>query len=85
MKKSFLVLLLVLCLIFCGCGKKETDVSTDIDKEMIGKYVVVVANLKPAKLRGVMSNGMILAASGSREDALEVIETHKENEFAKVK
>ncbi len=54
-------------------------------KEMIGKYVVVVANLKPAKLRGVMSNGMILAASGSREDALEVIETHKENEFAKVK
>ena len=52
---------------------------------MIGKYVVVVANLKPAKLRGVMSNGMILAASGSREDALEVIETHIENEFAKVK
>ena len=52
---------------------------------MVGKYVVVVANLKPVKLRGVMSNGMILAASGSREDALEVIEIHKENEFAKVK
>lgn len=55
------------------------------EKDMVGKYVVVVANLKPVKLRGVMSNGMILAASGSREDALEVIEISKENEFAKVK
>lgn len=30
--------------------------------DLIGKKVVIVANLKPAKLRGVMSNGMILAA-----------------------
>ena len=30
--------------------------------DLIGKKVVVVANLKPAKLRGVESNGMILAA-----------------------
>ena len=29
---------------------------------MIGKTVVLVANLKPAKLRGVESQGMILAA-----------------------
>ena len=55
------------------------------EKEMVGKYVVVVANLKPVKLRGVMSNGMILAASGSRKDALEVVELQKESEFAKVK
>ena len=54
-------------------------------EEMVGKYVVVVANLKPVKLRGAMSNGMILAASGSRKDALEVVELHKENELAKVK
>ena len=54
-------------------------------EEMVGKYVVVVANLKPVKLRGVMSNGMILAASGSRKEALEVIEINKESEFAKVK
>ena len=54
-------------------------------EEMVGKYVVVVANLKPVKLRGVMSNGMILAASGSRKDMLEVIEINKESEFAKVK
>ncbi len=32
--------------------------------EIIGKQVVVVANLKPAKIRGVESNGMVLAASG---------------------
>ncbi len=30
--------------------------------DLIGKKVAVVANLKPAKLRGVMSEGMILAA-----------------------
>ena len=30
--------------------------------DLIGKKVAVVANLKPAKLRGVMSQGMILAA-----------------------
>ncbi|MCL2592953.1 MAG: methionine--tRNA ligase [Defluviitaleaceae bacterium] len=32
-------------------------------EEMVGKKVVVVTNLKPAKLRGVISEGMILAAS----------------------
>ena len=32
-------------------------------EELIGKQIVVVTNLKPAKLRGVMSNGMLLAAS----------------------
>lgn len=31
--------------------------------ELVGKRVVVVANLKPAKLRGVESQGMVLAAS----------------------
>ncbi|HOQ17060.1 MAG TPA: methionine--tRNA ligase [Defluviitaleaceae bacterium] len=32
-------------------------------EEMIGKKVVVVCNLKPVKLRGILSEGMILAAS----------------------
>jgi methionyl-tRNA synthetase len=31
--------------------------------ELIGKRVVVVANLKPALLRGIESQGMVLAAS----------------------
>ena len=32
-------------------------------EEMVGKQVVVVTNLKPVKLRGIMSQGMILCAS----------------------
>jgi methionyl-tRNA synthetase len=35
-------------------------------EELIGKSVVIVANLKPAKLCGEMSNGMLLA--GDTED-----------------
>lgn len=31
--------------------------------DLIGKHVVVVANMKPAKLRGIESQGMVLAAS----------------------
>ena len=31
-------------------------------EELVGKKVIIVANLKPAKLRGVMSQGMLLAA-----------------------
>ena len=31
-------------------------------EELIGKTIVVVANLKPAKIRGVESYGMLLAA-----------------------
>ncbi|HPP31831.1 MAG TPA: methionine--tRNA ligase, partial [Soehngenia sp.] len=31
-------------------------------EDLIGKKVIVVANLKPVKLRGIESKGMILAA-----------------------
>ncbi len=31
---------------------------------LVGKTIVIVANLKPVKLRGIMSQGMVLAASG---------------------
>ena len=31
-------------------------------EEMVGKQVVVVANLKPVKLRGILSEGMVLCA-----------------------
>ena len=37
--------------------------------DLVGKKVVVVCNLKPSKMRGVMSEGMLLAAStGAGED-----------------
>jgi methionyl-tRNA synthetase len=31
-------------------------------EELIGKQIIIVANLKPAKLMGVVSNGMLIAA-----------------------
>ena len=32
-------------------------------KDLVGKQVIIVANLEPRKIRGEMSQGMILAAS----------------------
>ena len=32
-------------------------------EELVGKHIIVVANLQPATLRGVESQGMLLAAS----------------------
>ncbi|UDQ99143.1 methionine--tRNA ligase [Lentisphaerota bacterium WC36G] len=40
-------------------------------EEMIGKTIVIVANLKPAKIRGVKSQGMLLAAKDT--DGLKII------------
>jgi len=49
-------------------GEEERTVVSGIaqhytPEELIGEKVVLVANLKPTKLRGVLSEGMILAAS----------------------
>lgn len=41
------------------------------EEELLGKKVVLVSNLKPAKLRGIESNGMILAAGD--EDTVKVL------------
>ena len=37
-------------------------------EDLIGKSVIIVANLKPAKLCGEMSNGMLLAGDVSEND-----------------
>ncbi len=42
-------------------------------EELVGKHVILVANLKPAKLRGIVSHGMVLAASDG--ERLRLIET----------
>ena len=39
-------------------------------EELIGKQIIIVANLKPAKLMGVVSNGMLLAAVEGKQCAL---------------
>ncbi len=41
---------------------------------LIGKYVILVANLKPVKLKGIESQGMILAASGDKDLVLATID-----------
>lgn len=35
--------------------------------QLVGKYVVLVNNLKPAKLRGILSEGMILCADNGKD------------------
>ena len=42
--------------IIAGIGKKYTS------EDLVGKTIVVVANLKPAQIMGVESQGMVLAA-----------------------
>lgn len=46
-------------------------------EEMIGKKVIVVANLKPRKLRGLESNGMLMFADSG--DKYEVVTTEAED------
>ncbi|MEA4924773.1 MAG: methionine--tRNA ligase [Syntrophomonadaceae bacterium] len=63
MKKADKLLILTL-----KVGEEERTVVSGIaqdytPEEMVGQKVVLLANLKPTKLRGVMSQGMILAAS----------------------
>jgi methionyl-tRNA synthetase len=40
-------------------------------EELVGKKIAVVANLEPRKLRGIISHGMLLAASN--EDKTSVV------------
>lgn len=42
---------------------------------IIGKSVVVIANLKPAKIRGIESNGMLLAGMGEKAPVLCVLDS----------
>ena len=58
-------------------GKEERQVVAGIQKyyapeELIGKNIVIVANLKPAKLKGLDSQGMILAAGSDTVRVLTV-------------
>ena len=56
-------------------GSEQRTVVSGIAKfytpeEMVGKQVVVVANLKPAKLRGIESQGMLLCAVSADGDVV---------------
>ena len=44
------------------------------EEELMNKAIVIADNLKPRKMRGIESNGMLLAASYEKEDGSEVLE-----------
>lgn len=52
-------------------------------KDLIGKKIAVLVNLKPAKIRGHMSEGMILCASGT-DLPIEVLEVFKNDSYSVV-
>ncbi len=59
-------------------GEKRTVVAGIANsyspEDLIGKQVVVVANLKPAKLMGVLSNGMVLAAVENTKCTIAIVD-----------
>ncbi len=59
-------------------GQKRTLVAGIAEKyspeDLIGKQVIIVANLKPAKLMGVVSNGMVIAAVDDSGPTLATLE-----------
>jgi len=42
-------------------------------EEMVGRTVIVIANLKPVKIRGIESHGMLLAASDAERTTLSLV------------
>lgn len=46
-------------------------------EELVGKKLVLVANLAPKKIRGIMSHGMLLSAATDDDSLLEVLQVSK--------
>lgn len=44
------------------------------EEQLLGKSIIIAANLKPRKMRGIESRGMLLAASSKNEDGTEILE-----------
>ena len=61
------------CALIVDVGFEKRQIVAGIAKayepeKLVGRKVVIVANLQPRKLRGLESNGMIVAASFGAED-----------------
>lgn len=66
-----------------AAGDRQRTIVAGIAKhyspeELIGKKILIVANLKPAKLRGILSEGMILAASEGENLGIITVDPGKE-------
>ena len=57
--------------IVAGIGKTYTP------EDLIGKEIIIVANLEPRKLMGLESNGMLLAAHGENGEPI-ILQPEKE-------
>jgi len=60
-------------------GQEKRQVVSGIAKyyapeDLVGKTVILVANLKPVNLRGLESNGMILAATKGKKLSLVTVD-----------
>jgi len=53
-------------------------------EELIGKMIVIVSNLEPAIIRGIDSNGMLLAAKKGKDLSLIIIDSDKVESGTKV-
>ena len=59
-------------------GERERTIVSGIRKwygegeSLVGKTVIIVANLKPTKIRGIVSEGMILSAADDADENLSV-------------
>jgi methionyl-tRNA synthetase len=47
-------------------------------EELVGKKIVIVANLEPRKLRGIDSHGMLLAASSEDKSSVVLLTLDRE-------
>ena len=64
-------------------GAEEKQVVSGIaqyysPEEIEGKTLILVANLKPARIRGIESQGMILAATDETEGRLTLVTVDKD-------
>lgn len=64
-------------------GSEERTIVAGIRKfyekeDLIGKKIVLVANLEPKVLRGITSHGMLLAASNEDKTSLTLLTADKE-------
>lgn len=59
-------------------GEKRTLVAgisqSYTPEELVGKQIIIVANLKPAKIMGILSNGMLLAATDDEQTTIATLE-----------
>ncbi|MBP8626387.1 MAG: methionine--tRNA ligase subunit beta [Syntrophorhabdaceae bacterium] len=47
-------------------------------EELVGKKIVIVANLEPRRLRGILSHGMLLAASSEDRSSVVLLTLDKD-------